>query len=83
MIKRCRVKLNNDAVTVVSYDDMDIQFPAIHTNASSVNVLNDGGRYAIVPDNYSGNAVLPEKSKKRVKKTTVQECAENADGTSV
>lgn len=76
MIKECIVKLNNDAVTVVSYDGIDVQFPSIHRDAKTVRVKYTNGRYCVVSDDYkeSEQDTIPAKSKKKsFKKTTIDD----------
>lgn len=73
MIKDCPVKLNNECVTVVSFGDINIQFPSIHRDAKIVRVLYEDGKYSIVSDNYEEPAPLKsERVKKRIKKTTIE-----------
>lgn len=50
MIKECPVIINNDAVSVVRFDGIDIQFPPVGKNVKSVNVEFNDGKYAIVID---------------------------------
>lgn len=52
MLKECKVLLNNEAVTVIQYDDIQVQIPAIGRKASVVKVKDDG-HYTVVPDDYS------------------------------
>ncbi len=52
MVKECKVILNNDALTVVRYDDKDIQFPAIGRKAATVKVLMTRSGAKIVSDDY-------------------------------
>ncbi len=47
MIKECYVKLNNEAVTVVNFDGVDVQFPAIKREAKTVFVKFENGKYSI------------------------------------
>lgn len=56
MIQKCPVLLNNDAVTVVSVDGTEVQFPSIHQTLSSVTVLYKNGKYSIVADDYKEDA---------------------------
>ena len=51
MIKECPVILNNDAVTVVRFDGIDIQFPCIGKNIKTLNVKFENGKYTIVNNN--------------------------------
>lgn len=68
MIKECKVLLNNEAVTVIQYDDIQVQIPAIGRKASVVKVKDDG-HYTVVPDNYSEQ--VEKKPRTRKKKTPV------------
>lgn len=52
MIMKCPVILNNDAVTVFKFNDIDVQVASIKRQATHVNVLFENGRYTIVADNY-------------------------------
>lgn len=73
MIKDCKVILNNEAVTVVRFGDIDIQFPAIHSNEKTVRVLYKSGKYSIVNSDYEETARATTRSSKRKwenKKTT-------------
>jgi len=65
MVKKCKVILNNDAVTVFQFDGIDIQVPSINRSAVTVNVKYDKGTYTVVPDDYTEAPVL-----KKEKKTT-------------
>lgn len=78
MIKDCIVKLNNDAVTVVAFGDVDIQFPSIHRDAKRVYVSFANGKYNIVPDEYIEHEKVNMKTRRRAKKTTIEE-AENTE----
>ena len=71
MIKECKVLLNNDAVTVIRYGDIDVQIPAIKRNADTVKVKNDGV-YTVVPDNYSEPDDSVVKPNARKRKTPVK-----------
>jgi len=46
-IKECKVLLNNDAVTVVDYDGIQVQLPAIGNDADVVSVGCDNGSYVL------------------------------------
>ena len=50
MVKECRVILNNDVLTVVRFDDIDIQFPSIGKDVETVFVKHENDRYTIVDD---------------------------------
>lgn len=69
MIKKCRVILNNDAVTVFDFDGTEVQIPAICREAYTVNVKFDDGKYTVVPDDYE-EVVETKTNEKPTKKTT-------------
>lgn len=83
MIKECKVLLNNEMVTVVKFDDVEIQLPSIHKNDKTIFVKYEDGRYSVVEKNSTVNekpkmmdvnefaekSAKPE-TKKRNKKTT-------------
>ena len=49
MIKECPVIMNNDAVTVVRFDGIDIQFPSVkREGVKTLNVKFENGIYSIV-----------------------------------
>lgn len=49
MVKECPVIINNDAVTVVRFDGIDIQFPSVNQeNVKTLNVKFENGKYSIV-----------------------------------
>ena len=52
MVQKCPVLLNNDAVTVISFNGTEVQLPSIKQALSSVNVLYKNGKYSIVSDDY-------------------------------
>jgi len=56
MVKICKVLLNNEAVTVVKYDDVDVQLPSIHKNCSEIAVEHDNGTYWAVDENEKKTA---------------------------
>lgn len=66
MIKECQVLLQNEAVIVVRYGDIDIQFPHHEGNFRTVFVKYEDGRYTIVDDNTESIVI----EKKKIKKTT-------------
>jgi hypothetical protein len=79
MVKECRVILNNDCVTVVVVDGVEVQFPSIRRNAKTVYVKSDSGKYSIVDELTESNNTAEEKvvasraRKKYSKKTTVED----------
>lgn len=86
MITKCKVLMNNEAITVADVDGIYVQFPSIHSNAKYVFVFHDGGDFHIVDDgeaeklidqnanNTIMETVEPQRTKKsRRKKTVVEE----------
>ena len=55
MIKECPVILNNSSVSVVKFDNTEIQFPPVGKNTKSVKVKYENGRYSIVTDEVPVN----------------------------
>ena len=53
MIKNCRVTLNNECVTVVDFEGIDVQLPAIGRKADQIKVEYKDGKYTVLPDNYT------------------------------
>jgi len=80
MVKICKVIQNNQYVTVVRFNGMEIQFPSIKRETDTVKVLAKDGKYTIVADDYVEKELKEEKvekksqtkpaTKKRNKKTT-------------
>ena len=61
MVKDCRVMLNNDAVTVVQFGEVEVQLPAIHRDVNIVKVAFEDGKYKVVGEDYKeANAVVEE-----------------------
>ena len=52
MVKICKVIQNNQYVTVVRFNGMEIQFPSIKRETDTVKVLAKDGKYTIVADDY-------------------------------
>ena len=73
MIKDCAVLLNNADVTVVQWDDIEVQIPAIGKKAKMVRVEKIGDLYRL-----AANATDEGKPKKANKKTTKDISAEDA-----
>ena len=76
MVKNCKVILNNEAVTVVEYDDVEVQLPSIHKKkADFIKVIAKDGTYAVVEeDNFETSAETEDKPKEAAnKKTTIKE----------
>ena len=77
MVKECLVVLNNEAVTVVKFDDKDIQFPSINKDVKKVFVNYENGKYSIVDEKYKAESVeKPKKKNNTLKKTTFEENVE-------
>lgn len=77
MVKECLVILNNEAVTVVRYGNIDIQFPSIHRNVKTVFVNYEDGKYSIVDEKYKTESAEKYSRKKGAKKkTTIDESVE-------
>ena len=72
MTKQCPVILNNKAVTVVKFDNIEIQFPSIHKDAETVFVKFEDGKYTIV-ENIEEEKVVISHKKRNQKKTTVED----------
>ena len=62
MIKECKVILNNDAITVVRFDDTDVQFSSIAKDTKTVNVKYDNGKYSIVDHAEETDPIVAEPS---------------------
>lgn len=83
MVKECLVILNNEAVTVVRYDDIDIQLPSIHKDAKTVFVNYENGRYSIVDESFAEKETVKPRKKKAIKKTTIEENVTNTEEVTV
>jgi hypothetical protein len=87
MTKECKVILNNDAVTVVKFGEISIQFPSIHREVDTVFVKADNGRYSIVDkmEEENNNGYKNQGNKKPLQKKATNEMtedtAEKADST--
>ena len=63
MIKECKVLLNNDAVTVVRFDNKEVQLPPIGHKADVVTVRCENGKYEVVKEKVViHNESQPEES---------------------
>lgn len=86
MIKECKVILNNEAVTVIQFGDIEVQFPSIRKNDKTVFVKYEDGNYSIVDKppiieqpvqtDKNNAAVKPAKTTKKRNKKTTNENAE-------
>lgn len=84
MIKDCNVLINNEAVTVVRFEEVDVQLPSIHRSAKTIRVCYNNGKYSVVDDDYREPELLEvaeKPQKRRIKKTTTTEAQmiENAE----
>jgi len=48
MIKECQVILNNEAVSVVKFDDVEVQIPSVGKDTKTVCIKFDNGKYSVV-----------------------------------
>ena len=76
MLKKCKVILNNQYVTVFDFGGIEVQIPSIHRKVDTVNVLFENGKYMIVDDNYQPKTeeipqeAQPKPKTRKKKKTT-------------
>lgn len=75
MVKECQVILNNSEVTVIQYDDVKIQFPALHKKAETVFVSFDNDNYSIVDNPDS--ATVAKRAKKKTTSKKNAKCVES------
>lgn len=75
MVKECEVLINNDLVTVIKFDDTEVQVPAIKRDAETVKVVFENNSYKVVDDDYKEKPVKVEehKAEKQTKKTIAKE----------
>ena len=78
MIKKCKIEINNDLVTVINYGGNLVQIPSIQDkNAKFVNAWFNDGYYKVVPEDFvePPKVVKTEetvKSEKKSKKKTTR-----------
>lgn len=48
MILECPVIINNNAVTVIKYGNIDVQFPSVRKDVKTLMVKCDNGKYSLV-----------------------------------
>lgn len=78
MIKECTVTINNEIVTVVDYEGISVQFPAIKKDVKTVYVKNTNGKYKIVDkDEYENSLRETEKTEVVVEKKTTKKKTTN------
>lgn len=66
MVRECRVICNNDAYTLVRFDNIEIQFPPIGKDVEKVLVKHENDKYIIVEENDKKDT--EEQSKKKISK---------------
>lgn len=66
MTKECKVILNNSAVTVVKFGEIEVQLPPIQRDAKNVFVKFENDRYAVVDKLDEPEVQTKKKSKKTI-----------------
>ena len=66
MTKECTVLLNNSAVTVVKFGEVEVQLPSIQRDAKKVFVKFENDRYAVVDKLDEPEIQTKKKSKKTI-----------------
>ena len=66
MTKECTVLLNNSAVTVVKFGEVEVQLPSIQRDAKKVFVKFENDRYAVVDKLDEQDVQTKKKSKKTI-----------------
>lgn len=66
MVKECNVLINNEEVTVVMFNNTEVQFPSIKKECKSVFVSFENGKYSIV-EKPTTNKEKEDKPKDMVK----------------
>ena len=66
MTKECKVILNNSAVTVVKFGEIEVQLPSIQRDAKKVFVKFENDRYAVVDKLDEPEVQTKKKSKKTI-----------------
>ncbi len=66
MTKECKVILNNSAVTVVKFGEIEVQLPSIRRDAKKVFVKFENDRYAVVDKLDEPEVQTKKKSKKTI-----------------
>lgn len=66
MTKECKVILNNSAVTVVKFGEVEVQLPSIQRDAKKVFVKFENDRYAVVDKLDEPEVQTKKKSKKTI-----------------
>ena len=79
MIKECRVIRNNEAYTLVRFDNIEIQFPPIGKDVEKVFVKHENDRYIIVDENEKDTKGQPKKKVSKKKAEVEKEVLKEAD----
>ena len=66
MTKECTILLNNSAVTVVKFGEVEVQLPSIQRDAKKVFVKFENDRYAVVDKLDEPEVQTKKKSKKTI-----------------
>lgn len=66
MTKECKVILNNSAVTVVKFGEIEVQLPPIQRDAKKIFVKFENDRYAVVNKLDEPEVQTKKKSKKTI-----------------
>ncbi len=66
MTKECTVLLNNSAVTVVKFGEVEVQLPSIQRDAKKIFVKFENDRYAVVDKLDEPEVQTKKKSKKTI-----------------
>ena len=66
MTKECTVLLNNSAVTVVKFGEVEVQLPSIQRDAKKVFVKFENDRYAVVDKLDEPEVQTKKKSQKTI-----------------
>lgn len=66
MTKECKVILNNSAVTVVKFGEIEVQLPSIQRDAKKVFVKFENDKYAVVDKLDEPEVQTKKKSKKTI-----------------
>lgn len=84
MVKECRVIRNNDAYTLVRFDNIEIQFPPIGKDVEKVFVKHENDKYIIVDENDKKDTEEQPKKKISKRKAIIEkEVIEEANNSSV
>ena len=75
MVKLCKVIKNNPATTVIKFDAVEVQMPAIGRDAKEIWVAYENGKYFAVDKKYADDVRKREEAaaharKRVIKKTT-------------